>query len=46
MSSHLTKAGPVNLAEDTPVIAPSKAYKGFDTLLELTPLQDKYKGIN
>jgi len=32
MSSHLTKASPINLAENAPVIAPSKAYKGSNTL--------------
>ena len=38
MSSHLTEVGPVNLAEDAPVIAPSEAYKGSDTSLKSTPL--------
>jgi len=34
MSSYLTKAGPINLAEDIPKIAPSEACEGSDTLLE------------
>jgi len=38
MSSHLTEAGPIDLAENTPVIAPSEACEGSDTLLESTPL--------
>ena len=46
MSSDFTEAGPVNPLENTPIIAPSKAYKGFNTLLKSTSLQDKYKGIN
>jgi len=46
MSSQPTEASPVNLAENTPIIAPSKAYKGSNTSLESTPLQDKYKGLN
>jgi len=46
MYSHLSKAGPINLAENMSVIAPSEAYKGSDTLLELTPLKDEYKGLN
>ena len=43
MSSYLSKAGPVNLAENIFIIAPNK---GFNALLELTPLKDEYKGLN
>jgi len=46
MSSHLTKASPVNLVENASIIAPSEACKGSDTLLELTPLKDEYEGLN
>jgi len=50
MSSNLTKTGPINPPENAPVIAPSEAYKGSNTSsntsLELTPLQDKYEGVN
>ena len=46
ISSNLTKASPVNPPENAPAIAPSEACEGSDTLLESTPLQDKYKGIN
>ena len=46
MSSHLTKAGPINLAENTPVIVPSEACEGFDTLSESTPLKDEYEGLD
>ena len=46
MSSNLTEAGPVNPPKNTPVITPSKACKGFNILLELILLQNKYKGIN
>jgi hypothetical protein len=46
MSSNLTEAGPVNPSENMPVITPSKACKGSNILLELTPIQDKYKGVN
>ena len=46
MSSHLSTAGPVNLAENMSEIAPSKACEGSNTLLELTPLKDEYKGLN
>jgi len=38
MSSHLIEASPIDLAENMPVIAPSEAYKGSNTSLELTPL--------
>ena len=38
ISSYLTKAGPINLVEDASIIMPSKAYKGSNTLLKLTPL--------
>jgi len=42
MSSNLIKAGPINLLENIPVIAPSEAYEGSNTLsntlLKLTPL--------
>ena len=37
ISSYPTKASPINLAENAPIIAPSEAYKGPNTLLELTP---------
>jgi hypothetical protein len=41
MSSHPTKASPIDLAENAPaiapVIAPSEACEDSDTLLELTP---------
>ena len=46
MSSDLTEAGPVNPPENAPAIAPSKACKGFNTLSESTPLQDKYEGVD
>jgi len=46
MSSYLTKAGPVNSVENASIIAPSEACEGFNTLLELTPLKDEYKGLN
>ena len=50
MSSNLTKASPINLAENAPIIAPaiapSKACERSDTLLELTPLPDEYEGLN
>ena len=46
MSSNFTKAGPINPLENVSVIAPSKAYKGFNTLLESTSLQDEYEGVN
>jgi len=46
MSPYLTKAGPVDLAENAPKIAPSEAYEGSNALLELTPPKDKYKGLN
>ena len=46
MSSYLTKAGPVNLAENVPAIAPSKACEGSDTSLESTTPQGEYEGIN
>ena len=46
MSSDLTEASPINLLENAPVIAPSKACKGFNILLESTPVQNKYKGVN
>ena len=45
MSSHLTKASPVNLAENTSAIAPSEACEGSDTSSELTPLKDEYEGL-
>lgn len=37
MSSNLTEASLVNILENTPVIMPSKACEGSNTLLELTP---------
>jgi len=37
MSSYLIEVGPVNLVENMPVIAPSEAYEGSDTLLKSTP---------
>jgi hypothetical protein len=46
ISSNLTEAGPVNPSENTPAITPSKAYKGSNTLLKLTPIQDEYEGVN
>ena len=46
ISSHLSKADPINLVENTSVIAPSEAYEGSDTLLELTPFKDEYEGLN
>ena len=46
ISSHFSKANPINSAENTSIIALSEAYEGSDTLLELTPLEDKYKGLN
>ena len=46
MSSYLSKAGPINLAENMSAIAPSKACEGSNTLLELTPLKDKSEGLN
>ena len=46
ISSYLSKAGPVNSAENMSIIAPSKAYEGSDTSLELTPLKDEYEGLN
>ena len=46
MSFYFTKASPINLVENTSIIAPSEAYDGSDTLLELTPLKDKYEGLN
>jgi hypothetical protein len=46
MSSYLTKASPINLVENVSIIAPSKAYKGSNTLLELTPLKNEYEGLN
>jgi len=46
MSSHLTKIGPINLAKNAPVIAPSEACEGSNTSLESTPLQDEYEGID
>ena len=46
MSSHFTKTGPVNLVENASIIASSEACKGSNTLLELTPLKDKYKGLD
>ena len=46
MSSDFTKAGPVNPLKNAPVIAPSEACEGSNTLLELTPLQDEYEGVN
>ena len=46
MSSHFTKAGPVNSAENTSAIAPSEACEGSNTLSELTPLKDEYEGLN
>jgi hypothetical protein len=46
MSSHLSKAGPVNSAENISIIAPSEAYEGSDTSSELTPLEDEYEGLN
>ena len=42
MSSHLSKAGPINLVENISIIVPSKAYEGSNTLLKLTPLKDEY----
>ena len=45
MSSHLTKAGLLNLAENVPTIAPSEAYEGSNTLSESTP-PDEYEGLN
>jgi len=38
MSSHLTETGPINLAKDILVMAPSEACKGSNTLLKLTSL--------
>jgi len=46
MSSQPTEASPVNLVENTPIIAPSEAYEGSNTLSESTPLQDEYEGLN
>ena len=46
MSSNLTETGPINLAENAPAIAPSKACKGSNTLSKLNPPQDEYKGLN
>ena len=46
MSFNLTKIGPINLPENAPAITPSKAYKGSNTLLKSTPLQDEYNGAN
>ena len=46
MSFYFTEAGPVNSVENASAIAPSKAYKGSDSLSELTPLKDEYKGFN
>ena len=38
MSSQPTKASPIDLAGNTPIIVPSKACEGSDTLLKLTSL--------
>ena len=46
MSSYLSKADPINLAENTSIITPSEAYEDSNTLLELTPPEDEYKGLN
>ena len=46
MSSHLSKANPINSAENTSIIAPSEACEGSDTLSESTPLKDEYEGLN
>ena len=46
MPSNLTKASPINLAENTSILAPSKAYEGCNPVLELTPLKDEYEGLN
>ena len=45
MSSYLTEAGPVNLAENASVITPGEACGGSDTLLELTPLRTNTKAL-
>jgi hypothetical protein len=46
MSSYLSKADPINSVENMSVIAPSEACKGSNTLLESTPLEDEYEGLN
>jgi len=38
MSSHFTKTGFVDLAENIPIIAPSEAYEDSNISLKLTPL--------
>ena len=46
MSSRLTKADLINLAENASIIAPSEVCEVSDTSLELTPPYNEYEGLN